>query len=315
VDNLRVGTDKINDDIQDIISSCKVSYSVDGVSQVTIILDDPDLEYMSRGYFYTGQHVTFHGEVFEMASVEIGPGNSRAQITVEARSFAMQKLKRDRKPIVVINKSPTQYAYEKAIDMGIQFFGQGTFDKDALTQVVNATSDESAWDVIKREAGQYQFWTFESAGQLFFTSQLYLLDKYTIGDGIDLHWPPDETKAEFLFSEMPKCRQSDDDWYGATMSAKIQKPDGMRLRPGMTVKLHGIPEFSMSYLVSDVTWDEDTPEPVDVSFRTPERPKRRDASGNLIDAAGNVIDEKGNLLGIAPDLGFAADAPAPRLTP
>jgi len=54
-------------------------------------------------------------------------------------------------------------------------------------------------------------------------------------------------------------------------TAVIARMNGTSLRPGMTVFVDGIPSFVGYYLINTVDYDELSPNPVSISFMTPER--------------------------------------------
>lgn len=72
--------------------------------------------------------------------------------------------------------------------------------------------------------------------------------------------------------ECPRCRKSDDDTNAAEISFQVEKLPGTLLRPGMTVKLADIPDFTGNYVITEVRWDEGVVGSVAVTARTPVEP-------------------------------------------
>lgn len=101
--------------------------------------------------------------------------------------------------------------------------------------------------------------------------------------------------------EVPTVRKSDDAPEAMSFSAKIEREVGRDLRPGMTVFVDGVPGFYANCLVTEVSWNEGTTEPVSVSGRTTETPssfKERRRALRKIDATGggfNTVESQGIL--------------------
>lgn len=104
--------------------------------------------------------------------------------------------------------------------------------------------------------------------------------------------------------ECPQVRKSDDDVYALQMSFQVDKAEGRKLRPGMTVYLEDIPYFNGYFLIGEVRWTEGTNSTVSVSARTPQEPDSDKARAKLnkrIDYTG------GGFASVNPDDIFAAD--------
>ena len=134
----------------------------------------------------------------------------------------------------------------------------------------NANSDESVWDVLVRLANDNQFVCFESRGMLIFSSQPYLVGK--LGN-ISLSYPPNDGKGRATLIGTPNMRKSDDESLEASGSANIDRSVGQGMRAGQTVRVSGIPDFNGSYLVTEVRFEDNVPEPVEIFFRTPQKPQ------------------------------------------
>ena len=72
--------------------------------------------------------------------------------------------------------------------------------------------------------------------------------------------------------ECPTVRRSDDTYEEMTAQFRVEREVGRLLRPGMTITMEGIPGFTTNLLVSEVSWEEGTPDPVSVSAITPSLP-------------------------------------------
>lgn len=185
------------DDISSKVLSMEVSLTMDAVSQLTITVADPGLLFASANYWMLRRKINYLGLDFEIAAYSVNSGSAGEEVKIEARSYPAQRLKRDKSKAIFTGGNATAYAAAKAREVGLKFFGENVFvDKKSISQVNNGKSEESAWDVLKRLAGESQFVMFESAGWLFFASQQFLLGKFAVVDqgtttgffSIPVHW-------------------------------------------------------------------------------------------------------------------------------
>lgn len=168
------------DDISEAITSMEVSLTTDMASQVTITVADPGLRMLRANYFQPRQKITYLGQEWEMASVEVRPGNGAEEIHLECRLAGIQKLKRDKGKRTFKEGSATAFAAARAREVGLAFFGETSRARKNISRIRNDQTDESTWDVLTRLAGDNQFWLFEADGRLFFCSQYFLLGKFAL---------------------------------------------------------------------------------------------------------------------------------------
>jgi hypothetical protein len=103
---------------------------------------------------------------------------------------------------------------------------------------------------------------------------------------------PGRVGKDFELMSLPEMRKSDNDPLDASGSAVIARMNGTSLRPGMTVFIDGIPSFVGYYLIQSVDYEELSPNPVSISFMTPERdPKdiKLPGVGPIFEATGDMI--------------------------
>lgn len=357
------------DNLKDRVSSMEVSLSLDGVSQISFDIPDPGLFMAKNNYWSIRREIKFQDMTFEIASVEIRQGEGGEAVRIEARNLACQKLKRDKTATVFSGGNGTAYAAMKAKSVGLKFFGESSTEQKNISQSSSDSTNESAWDVMKRIAGQNQFVMFESDGRLFFCTMQFLLGKFALVSdatttgffATNIYWlerqpqteaisPPTGnptlrlgdsndhvkfvqrvlklkagqasvitngifdtatqtaiTNLQRFFSlsvtgicdnvtwsiirylgtgvtledavygivplECPNLRKSDDDSNAATLSLQVDQEVGIYLRPGMTIRIVDIPDFKNDYIVTEVRWNEGTPDAVGVSARTPVEPQ------------------------------------------
>jgi hypothetical protein len=82
-----------------------------------------------------------------------------------------------------------------------------------------------------------------------------------------------ESKA-FELTTWPEIRRSENDGLEGDGTATLKSPNGRLIRPGHTVFFSGMPEFFRGgYIVSGVSFSEFDPQPVQINFNTPQKPK------------------------------------------
>lgn len=264
--------------VKDISPACtelSLSWTMDAVSQMQVSLIDPGLELFMGNLFQVRRRIKYGESEFEIASVEVdqGPGES-ANITLECRRRAIQRMKQDKTPEAYGGVTATDYAQIVADRFGLDFVGEPTSTKRTITKSSGPNTDESVWDILRKLAGEAQFSVFESDNTLYFASQEWLLGRWA---NLPFVWPYNPTRlgAEpFQILSIPNCRRSDDDEMEAEVRFVVNRSvTTMALRPGMTVNLSGMGEFDQSYLIVEVAYPAEQPEPVGIACRTPVKKK------------------------------------------
>jgi hypothetical protein len=267
-------TDAQNKTLQNRIISASLSWTMDAVSELSFSVDDPNMKMFKSNWFQVRRDMEFGGSFFEIAAVEVGPGQGQgAEVKIQARLRAIQRMKRDKEPKAIQGVTATDYAALAAQEFGLGFVGEATKTRRSVQKATGSDSDESIWSVVQRLAGEAQFSAFESDGTLYFASQEWLLGKWA---NIQIAYPS-PASSPYQVLEIPSCRRSDDQPIDADGTMVLARSNTtLRLRPGMTMILSGMGEFDREYLLGEVTFDLEEPDPVGVSFKTPYRkqPKR-----------------------------------------
>lgn len=244
---------------------------MDAVSQLTVELYDPQLKLFLNNYFMIRRSVYYKGDTFEIASVEVDQGEGAgASIRIECRREAIQKMKRDKQPAAYAGITSRDYAETVARAFGLGFVGENTTKRKSITKATGSDKDESVWDVLRRLANEAQFSLFESDSTLYFASQEWLMGKWANL----LFTYPSPSDSPYQLVTIPNCRRSDDNVNEAEIRFMLQRTETIKnLRPGMTVFLAGMGEFVGAYLITEVTYDDDSPEPIGIACRTPVKKK------------------------------------------
>lgn len=262
----------------------RYSWTLDQESQFSFDVVDPNFTMMEANYFQPRRNVVVENNAFTISTIRTSQGQgSSPLISVEARRIGIQALRLDKNPTAVSASTATEYVKIQAERVGLQFQGENTSVVPNLTAVSESVADESVWDVITSLAGEAQFVVFENDNTLYFASERWLLGKYGIplltGDaGILLSYPSLSSGASEPFDilEVPEFYTSDQDPYAAEFKCVMARTNGTQLRPGMTAVWDGVPRFRGRYLITEVSYDLDSPNPVSVSGRTPEAPRDKD---------------------------------------
>jgi hypothetical protein len=240
-------------------------------------------------------HIDRVSQVFEIAQVSLtnGPGHSPV-FDIKCYPKAIQQMKRDKKP-GTIKGTGSAYVQNAARKYGLKYVGEKTTKKQSITKASGDRQADSVWDVITRLASDAKFVVFEADGYLIFGSQKWLMHKWGIDTDSVRVRKDGKKNAPFVtkvrkwipiqFPEIVKGRPgvietleypnitiSDNDPFSASDgSAVVERTNGVALRPGMTAWVGPCPNLEGFFLINNVSFSDRTPDPVSVSFLTPEK--------------------------------------------
>lgn len=236
--------------------------------------------------------ITYTTLKLEIAEVSVSQNQGYNPIwNIKCRTKAVQQMKRDKNPSAISSSSGTAFARAAAKKYGLKFIGEETSKSVKINKASGTAAADSLWNVLQNLASTAKFKIFEADGTLYFASMKWLLAKWGTqsvvlsGTRTDKNGKktieqvrrkfvplvPGKAGKDFELLSLPEMRKSDNDPLEAQGSASITRTNGTSLRPGMTVYLDGIPMFTGYYLINSVDFEELTPEPVSISFMTPER--------------------------------------------
>lgn len=281
------------------VTSLSVSYSIDGANQIQFTVIDKNYEMMENNFFMNRRLLKYRNGLYEIGAVEVGPGpGGSPMVTVTAWDEAVQKMKRDKKPSAISGSSVYEYAFNVAKKFGLRFVAEKSNKSQTINKGSGNNSDESVWSVLQSAANQDEFVMYVMDGTMVYGSQKWLLWKFgtdsrttvdpktkksTTKKYCRLHFSGndfDETQPEdskkFKVIEWPTIRQSENDPLEGDGTVVVAKPNGCIIRPGHTVIIGPKPTmFKGGYLVTEVSFSEGSPDPVQISFRTPEKPSKQ----------------------------------------
>ena len=97
--------------------------------------------------------------------------------------------------------------------------------------------------------------------------------------------------------EIPNISITDNNPWEASGTALFDRFNGVRIRPGMTIKLMGLSDYSGYYLVDTVSFSDISPDPVSISFKKPDK-EPKDIKDLPIGARGPQTIDIENQVGI-----------------
>ena len=281
---------------KDNLISVSVDYGMDLDAEITIEVLDEDYKMFESNYFVVRTDITYRGRRYEIANVSTKPGQGGSpMITVKARNKGIQKMRRDKTPGSVTGSSGYEFAGNAARKFGFDFVGQKTSKTKSTFQARTGDGEESVYDVLKRTAGNNQFVVFEVDNVLVYGSQEFLLWKFgsslLAGPNTKKYVPllflpnktPEQLAKEFLLTDAneyfqletwPEFEAAENEPLAANGACNVLMPQGAALRAGHTALVGPYPTYFFGgYLIDRVSFNEGSPAPVQIQFRTPEEPK------------------------------------------
>ena len=246
-----------------------------------------------------------HGEfaqitlAYEIASVESTQADGNSCIwEITAYPKGIQQMKRDRH-FSNIQGANHNFITNAALKFGLRAVVESTTKSRQVQQYNGQQQAESLWDAMSSLASSAQYKLFESDGIIYFGSEKWLLGRWGINKAggkavrdskgklvidkvtkkpkltpvvryIPFHYPTPATEKYFFLMALPKISRSANDPYAGQGSMLVERTNGTRLRPGMTIRISGIPECSGYYIIDKVSYREFSNQAVEVSFKTPE---------------------------------------------
>lgn len=238
--------------------------------------------------------------IYEISSVSVQQnGSASPQWSVEAMPKAIQQMKRDKKP-GAIGGSGYSFVQKAADKYGLAFIGEKSSRIKSASKNSGDGQQDSVWTVIQNIAQQSQYVVFVADGYLYFGSQKWLMyrwgtekiegkpkkkkgkvivnnkgipEKYPDKFFIPMEYPPTReiNSRRFEVLSLPNLRKSENDPMAGDGSLLVARDNGVRLRPGMTIRINNVPTMNQFYLITSVSFGEQITDPVSVEFRTPER--------------------------------------------
>lgn len=239
--------------------------------------------------------------IYEISSSSVQQnGSASPQWSIQALPKAVQQMKRDKKPGNITGSGYT-YVQNAAYKYGLLFVGEKSSRIKSASKNSGDGQSDSVWTVITGIAQNSQYVVFVADGTLYFGSEKWLMFKWgserQVGapikdkDGnikkdkkgiplknpdrfyVPLDYPAksSDLAKKFEVLQLPNLRKSENDPMAGDGSLMVSRTNGVALRPGMTIRINSVPTMNQYYLITSVSFDEQTTDPVSVEFRTAER--------------------------------------------
>lgn len=265
-------------DVSDaVVGTPTLELSLTRTSELVLRVHDPDLELIDR-LFLLDTPATVLGLPFDVAAVEVGGNPGPEVVTVTLRSSGVRALRERKGALVRRNVSRTDFARLEARGVGLNFRGQPSAKQAQVSrQAVDKGSEadpETSWTALERMADELDGWLLaEWGGLLTFASPKWLLANPTRSWVVRWRASSALPPGQLGSLATPNVRQSRDaDSDRGTLSVQVPREQGIDVRPGDRLKLHGeLPTFGgYVFLCSEVSIPVDGWSPVTVDgYRPP----------------------------------------------
>ena len=251
----------------------RVDLAHDAVPELVFgVIPPPGINNAVLEHFTDGAQVDYGDLRVLIAAVEVGPDPAGAHIavTVTARSFGMQRLRKSKRG-PWSNMSPTQVVETMANLNGMGFVAKGSPTRSTISRQDGEKEgdEESDLDLAERLAKELGYVLFDGGQVLYFGPPSWLLSK---GVEVRAEW---NYRLGYDVLGIPTIRRTtDDEDRRRTITLALPYERGRRVRPGHKLAHHGIAAFHGDYLVTSVRWNElDPSEPVEIEAIIPIDPE------------------------------------------
>lgn len=316
VGKIRVRGTRLTADLaESMLAGSSISLSTSGPMTLTMVFSDPDLNLLAAGLFARGTAVDYADLRMVVRAVDLGAGESGPTVTVTCRSAGWIRLQSQIGAKVWKKTSVAQVARLCAKKAGLGALVQSSARVRTVTRKKKRTrvgvktireKRESSVSMLSTYAGDMGRLLFERPGVLVFATPRWLATHTVIRTIVYSR----STQAMVGFGgprSLPSLHRAEDSPRGvAELSAEFDGPDADEWRPGDVVRLQGVPTFSGTYLVHEVTIPLSDADPVTVSATVPHGLKTADgdtppavepAAGGRGGAAGNSAPPVADFIG------------------
>ncbi len=282
IDDLFLGGATLPENIALLVAdTSSIDLSIDQVSQMDVIIEDPQLLVLKYGLIALGIAASWQDINLELTSITTQGGNALEEVDIIFRAAGAGQMVRDRGSGQLDgtnntwnNISPTDLMAQLARSKGLNFVGKGSAPQDiarnAPTNPAAYLLWESDWDIGKRLAATLGYWAFEAGGTYYFAPPSWLVTRLVT---FKVGWRGSAGDPAYDAIDVPKCFRSEDTLMtGAEITVTLPRERGEQIRCGMTMLLSGIPGFEGPYITSHVQWPLDNYSPVTVTAMEPKDP-------------------------------------------
>lgn len=242
---------------QAVVGGPRLRMSTTGVTELTIDVADPGLQIAASGRLAPPAVVTYEDLRLVVAQYDLhgGPAGTGG-LTVIARSEIARALKRRRGPLVMRNRSPSDFVVAEVQAVRGRSFVQASASRPVVSRDVREAGSQatgadepSSWTTFRRFADELGFLVYEIGSDVFFGQPTWLADKL---GAVRVGWGSGEPE-QFRPLRTPVCSFSEDSLYERTVNLQLPPERSREVRTGKAIDLRGVPEpFNGRYLITEV---------------------------------------------------------------
>lgn len=267
-------------DIAEQVTAAPIDLGTDQVTELSLIVEDPDLRLLRTGLFALGTPVDYGDLRLLISALAVDGGKAgTGGLTVECRPVLVDRMKRRRGPLVLRNVSPSTFVETEAKAAG----ARGTVIQPSATRKqvardVPKAGDEpgsgeapSSWTTCQRLATELGYLFYEAAGFVYFGRPSWLLSRLP---RTSVTWGRAAIDEPHLSAiKVPSVRRTRDSGTVATAGVELDYTRAAEARPGRALSLLGVPGFDGRYLITGASFDLAGTGPVTLDASTPIDPK------------------------------------------
>lgn len=259
------------------------------VSELTVELEDKNLELIDRFRLNIGSPLDYQGLRWQVVEMQLSQGPANPHLTMVAHPLGAVRM-RTGIPTPARGISPTDYMKSLATQAGLKFIGEPSAPRNTIAPKkktdqrgsVSIERDETAWEVGQDWAAQLGFYAFEAGGTYYFGSPFHLAKQgrrvqltsrgliygRDLGPVVEMIGTPTCTASQRSFKRAGTVEQNATTgttvtYYGTldslkdvAITARVEREPGLTIRPGMSAAVSGTGAFdSVGLLVRRVKWD------------------------------------------------------------
>ena len=241
--------------VVDKVSSVTIDMSVDQVTELTFVIDDPQFKLLKAGMFDKNTPVTYRGFPLTVAVIETGAGGGLGGLTIRCRPAAVAKLKKIRGKYVMKKVSAGTYIKAECARAGIPApVIQSSVVKPQIARDVaqkgvryDQSNYPSAWTTMQRLASELNYMLYEIGGVIYFGKPEWLVDKKP---KVNVTWYSDDGKEPFSIPEFRESIDSTD----IELSLELPLSRSGTVFPGYGITLSGFPKYGGTYFIRSVSY-------------------------------------------------------------
>lgn len=290
---IQVAGKGLADNIVEAVTNANLSLANSQTSQLVITVADPDLALLHGGFLAKGTAVDYGAQKLRVAVREVTTNGSLAALALTCRSRGIQAMKAEKGRHVWRGQSYTHWLAAQAHARGLKFLGEPSATRSIIERKHDqGQTPESSWDVAARGAQTLGYLLFESEGTIYFGRPSWLVRRLPHTD-ITWHTGGGGKTTPGLLA-VPNVRDSDDDpTAGITGSLSCSPGLTEVLSPARVVRLHGMGEYSRTYLVTSSSLDLGGRRTGAVQIGTPVDPDPAPEDGSTSGGAGTKSTDTG----------------------